>query len=347
MDELQMAYRRMQQIRFCPPADFLKTPEGRKHLEACPFCQEWLEAGIEEWSLPEITPRPFQEVAPGQIWKISEKKSGWIEWKYYNPPLVLVTDTIDDKAVRVALLHDEDILAGEGDIPTGTGMYAEAWNTFAVPKEHLDKFITSINPEVVEKVRNAENIMPVPKTVVHEYFMKCEVEVASFFALSALEEIMKHHESLLDLFENGDIEIALPFSLPSDGSLLEKIALVQIPDDYCAMAAADEEDYIGIRMAAVSAGKLVELREIPAKITYKNLEGDRLIIGGKASERLPHNAEIYGVWKTKGECIDKTSSEAMIDEEGYFRVVFEELSEESIKKGEPVIIVCVKERNFQ
>ncbi len=345
MNELQMAYRRMQEIRFCPPFKLLNTPEGKRHLDACPFCQEWIEAGIGNWSLPEITSEPPSEVAPGQIWKISEKKSGWVEWKYYNPPLVLVLYETDEKTVRVALLHDEEVLASESDIPTGTGMYAEAWNTFAFSKAYLDKFIGHAKSGTVEKVIEAENTMPEPRTIIHKYFMKGEAEVAAFFALSVLGEVMKPYESPLELLESGNVDVSLPFSLPPGKNLLERVIVAKIPDDYRAMAASDDEDYIAVRLAIVSEGKLVELRETSARITLISEEGNRLIIGGKLSERIPKNADIYGKWKMEDGSLKGAFEEAMIDEEGYFRMVFKDIPEDTESKGFPCIVLCIEKEN--
>ncbi len=148
---------------------------------------------------------------------------------------------------------------------------------------------------------------PSPKTVIHKYFIKTEVEVSSFFALSALEDIiMKPQKSLLELFEDGDIEVSLPFPLPPGRNLLESLLTASSPEDYQAMTASHEEDHLVVRLVVVEEEKVVELRDILAKITFKDtIEDVFLIIGGKVLEKIPPGSDIKAIWEKESGYLEK------------------------------------------
>ena len=149
------AWGRMYRQRHCPDLKVLMegSRQAQRHLASCSMCRARLDSAAEAAELgallakiplhmPPATPprpgeiralRPMEPGLPGLPWLDRDKR-------FCNAPLLLVLSLPDAQGfVQVAQVFDESALcvAGE-DIPLGTGLFAEAWNTYAVPAQALD-----------------------------------------------------------------------------------------------------------------------------------------------------------------------------------------------------------------
>jgi len=333
--DLKEALQRMWRVRFCPPEDVAVTPE---HKAICPFCEYEV---MEEKSLYNQVDYPIE---PGDFRLLSRDLEDWDEkGLYHNAPLVFVIES-NDTFCRVALVHPEEDLKVSEDLTGGPGLFVEAWNSFAVPTKYLGKCIARA-PHLVSSAKNAKLPNNFP-TVVHEYFCKMEVEAAAYFAVKVLGELMEPYGDVLDeisSMEENELNIAFSTSctLPEGNKgILEKIALSEVSNEPLAMAAADQEDIIPVRIAKLE-GKRLFLYSVPARITFRSYEAESLIIGGHIPEKLSPDAGIFSAWidpDTK-ETIDYPMEAFLDSESGFFRIKFGSLSKKDTRTGQPVILV--------
>jgi hypothetical protein len=338
--DLKEALQRMWRVRFCPPDDVGLREE---HRIICPFCEyEVMEE--KAFYINRGTDQVDYPIEPGDFRLLSRDLEGWDEkGLYHNAPLVFVIES-NDTFCRVALVHPEEDLKVAEDVTAGPGLFVEAWNSFAVPTKYIGKCIARA-PHLVPSAKNAKLPNDFP-TIVHEYFCKMEVEVAAYFAVKVLGELMEPYSDVLDeisYMEENELNVAFstPCILPEgDKGILEKIALSEVSNEPLAMAAADQEDIIPVRIAKLE-GKRVFLYSVPAIITFRSDEPESLTIGGRVPEKLSPDAGIFSAW------IDPNTkntigypSEAFLDPvSGFFRIKFDSLSKKDVKTGQPVILV--------
>ena len=149
------AWGRMYRARHCPDLGILMegSRQAQRHLASCGMCRARLDSAAEAAELGALLMKipvrmpPATHPRPGDARALRPRSSGlprlpWLDRdrRFCNAPLLLVLGFPDAQGfVQVAQVFDESALcvAGE-DIPLGTGLFAEAWNTYAVPAQALD-----------------------------------------------------------------------------------------------------------------------------------------------------------------------------------------------------------------
>lgn len=365
--EMRLAWQTALQARGCPP-DRVLSGEDRDsslshHLSTCPFCSEAAAMGREEFEETALArelrrfsmPRPEAEPAPGQVCRVSERCVGWgPKGRYYNPPWVLVLDLPGDLpgAARVAQIYDDPVLAGPGDIPLGDDVFAESWNTYTLREEDLECCGGCVDEETLRQVKEGAALdWPAPPAGTHlEAFRRLEVEVAAFFALQALEEIMKRRErspleGLRALFPDGETlkgelsgvypQIAWP---EATGDAADLLARARFPESELPLAAAGEGETLPANLVVVRRGT-VQLSPILWELRVLTPKEGGTVVGGKALASLPPRVELYGRWAAPGQP-GRIGEVSFIDPEtGYFRLYFKDISEPEWWDGKVFILL--------
>lgn len=335
--------------RMCPPPDRVSANELDEHLTLCPLCKDWVyifrNFSYSHTSFPHSHP---SEVDVGQIWRINSDLSGWEDGKeiYYNPVCVMVIYKWGEIA-RVAVVHDEDILATLEDVPF-RGLFIEPWNTFSIPLNRLESFIVDAS-DVLDIVRERaqSGVMPEPTSSIEETFINAEIGVASYFASRVLEEVMQLEQAsdLLDTIAWEDDETLFPFLNPdaSGSSLITRLAAYQPPGTMLPLAAAGEEDPgepIVINIVEFKNDK-PSFRTTRGYLTFKGQKGDQLVFGGKIQEPLSPNAGIHAVLidKVTGTIIMPAMEASLDTTEGFFQIVFSPVTDDDAKRGKLGVLV--------
>ena len=194
------ALRLMKQERTCPPLDMLMQggPDIDKHLETCPSCQILARqdrkkyADLEAFLRSRPAPEPGGRVQAGEVRQISRSAVPDIhnEQGWYNPPLALVIYDEDavgiPGVVRVAPLFNMPSLAFIGDIPLRSlkrNLFAESWNTFALPARCLAGVIGVAAWKELDEVREWENreIPELAEGTAQFAFRRLERKIAGFY----------------------------------------------------------------------------------------------------------------------------------------------------------------------
>lgn len=149
------AWGRMYRQRHCPDLGILMegSRQAQRHLASCGMCRARLDSAAEAAELGALLMKipvrmpPATHPRPGDVRALRPRSSGlprlpWLDRdrRFCNAPLLLVLGFPDAQGfVQVAQVFDESALCVTGeDIALGTGLFAEAWNTYAVPAQALD-----------------------------------------------------------------------------------------------------------------------------------------------------------------------------------------------------------------
>lgn len=332
--------------RMCPPPAGVPENELKEHLALCPLCEDWVyvfgDLGGEELPFDNMTP------GSGQVWKISRTLEGWEDGRriYYNSPYVMVIN-VWDKVARVAMVHDEDLLATSEDVPF-KGLFIEPWNTFSIPTKYLARFLLDAS-EVLDIVRRkAETgLIPEPSSFMQATFIETEIRVASYFALKVLNEVMELEGStdLLDSLAWEEEETLFPFLPPdtSGSSLINRLAAYQPPEAMLPLAAAGEEEPgepIVVTVVEFKNDK-PSVKTAMGYVTFISQSGEELIFGGKIICPLSPDAGIHAVLLDKvTNNIIMPAVKANLDPAGgFFRVVFSPVTDDIAKRGKLGLLV--------
>lgn len=168
------ALRLMEQARTCPPLDMLMRggADIDKHIATCPSCRNLVQEEKEDYAELEAFLRsrpsckPGGRVQAGEVRHVSRSAVPDIhdEHGWHNPPLALVIYDEDavgiPGVVRVAPLFDMPSLAFVGDIPLRSlkkNLFAESWNTFALPARCLAGVFGVVSQKELDEVREWED----------------------------------------------------------------------------------------------------------------------------------------------------------------------------------------------
>lgn len=149
------AWGRMYRQRHCPDLGILMegSRQAQRHLASCSMCRARLDSAAEAAELGALLMKipvrmpPATPPRPGDVRALRPRWPGlprlpWLDRdrRFCNAPLLLVLGFPDAQGfVQVAQVFDEEALCVTGeDIALGTGLFAEAWNTYAVPAQALD-----------------------------------------------------------------------------------------------------------------------------------------------------------------------------------------------------------------
>ena len=209
------------QFRTCPPPFIRDHPdfktENENHLKICPFCAIGSPHGVQEWQeLSESFKTQFMtdneqgDILPGQIRQVRPELGCWRDDFYYNPPLVLVLNDIDEmvQAVNVAQVWQDLALASPGDLipPTDliTGfdnIFIETWNIYTLRKSDLGTCLGKVSSQVVDEALKmkknpdylpdlARRPLPLKNEDPRRYFHQVEMETGYTFAAMAADALM-------------------------------------------------------------------------------------------------------------------------------------------------------------
>ncbi|NWH06448.1 hypothetical protein [Desulfobacter latus] len=208
---LRLAWNLAQESRCCPPDSQLFTKnlseQARLHISLCPLCERRLDERrySERWlnesskdALQELTDILYIDGAgkdlppsPGQLHPVRSEKGGWGPGgRYYNPPVVMVLEEIDNTGLRVAQVSGFDIFAWNHDIPLEgciDGM-VEAWNVYPLQQQDLgaclEKQSCAFLQKVLAEVELVESEKQTPPAMV-QFFRHMEMETGLFFGMQA------------------------------------------------------------------------------------------------------------------------------------------------------------------
>lgn len=194
------ALRLMEQERTCPPLDMLMQggPDIDKHLKDCPSCRILARqdrkkyAELDAFLRSRPSPEPGGRVQAGEVRQISRSAVPDIhnEQGWHNPPLALVIYDEDavgiPGVVRVAPLFNMPSLAFIGDIPLRSlkkNLFAESWNTFALPARCLAGVIGVAARKELDDVREWENreLPELAEGTAQLAFRRLERKIAGFY----------------------------------------------------------------------------------------------------------------------------------------------------------------------
>ncbi len=209
------------QFRTCPPPFIQNHPdfktENKNHLKICPFCAIGSPHGVQEWQeLSEsfrtqfIAENEQSDILAGQIRQVRPELGCWRDDLYYNPPLVLVLNNIDEteEAAYVAQVWQDLALASPGDLipPTDliTGfenIFIETWNMYTLRKNDLGTCLGKVSSQVVDealKMKEDPDYLPDlsrrPLPLTNEdprrYFHQVEMETGYTFSAMAADALM-------------------------------------------------------------------------------------------------------------------------------------------------------------
>ncbi|MEA1968322.1 MAG: hypothetical protein U9N77_08885 [Thermodesulfobacteriota bacterium] len=243
------------QFRTCPPLFIRDHPdlktENENHLKICPFCAIDSPDGVQEWQeLSESFRTQFMtyneqgHILPGQIRQVRPELGCWRDDFYYNPPLVLVVNDIDemDQAVQVAQVWHDLPLASPGDlIPPPeliTGfkeIFIETWNMYTLQKSDLGICLGEVASQVVSEALKMKETpdylpemsrrpMPLAPEDPRRYFHQVEIETGYTFASMAADALMDN------VVKSGAVALSLDHLVKSIKKYISAIDWYWVPD---------------------------------------------------------------------------------------------------------------------
>ena len=207
MDDIQKferltdAWRLAWRLRCCPPENLLsgdRCAELEAHLEICPYCRldlEHIDPTVPEFPLP-ISPASPNQPRVGEIRSLRPETGGWgPKRRYYNPPLVVITDVISCNAVHVCQIYDDSTLAGPDDIALGQEYagFAEPWNCYTLATRDLGPTFGNVADEIIDRIQTCRTIDLQPGSLLW-FFRQMEVETGFFFAKKSVDWLLETDE---------------------------------------------------------------------------------------------------------------------------------------------------------
>ncbi|MCP4623658.1 MAG: hypothetical protein GY850_09025 [bacterium] len=321
MHSRRLALARAQRYRRCPPPDIggdpLQAAYMKQHHAVCPDCgaaessrlKIWDDLGLrlKEHLAVDREDHDSPVVSAGQLCFLKSELAGWHNGYYYNPPCVLLLETVTDIAdeIFVAQVYHEIALAAPGDLilddaRSGVGdIFVECWNTYTLKSSYLGPVIGTVAPEIIEAVKSMENrpdslpdwaLLPKPLTEYDPrlYFRELETETGYVFASRAAAEILAelekpqlNYESEVELQE--DIrKSAKMISFPRPAAGFEEIlASAKFPTDAYAKAAAQyDREAIPANQVVLQDGKVLAFKPIQGLVEFKTRSDSGLSISG-------------------------------------------------------------------
>jgi len=243
--------------------------------------------------------------------------------------------------VRVALVHDFPDLAGPGDVEIAPGAFAEPWNTFACSHDHLGKRILRAPEAVMATVREKMQAPrgPVPGEAQGvdeafqaflEAFSRLEVDVAAFFALRTLDDLMTALEApsrtrVLRPFRGDPKAFHTVFGRwlrldPDAPPTLETLITAPWVDEFLPLAAAPAGEAFPVKILRVREGAFV-LEAGNAELTVFEPTPHGFVVSGRIPQKFSPGAKIYALWNLSG--VEVAPGEASFNPAtGFFRFMF-------------------------
>ncbi|MFP4531471.1 MAG: hypothetical protein ACLFNS_02200 [Desulfobacterales bacterium] len=341
MNNLKLALGLAKRYRRCPPARIKNTIDHQthfqKHLAICPFCQldepedpadiEHLIEGLSHAVTPDEPASGLSDSSAGELRLIHPDCAQWRNGYYYNPPLILILESIQEipGAVLAAQTYHDTTMAGPGDLilpagqTNGLELFIEPWNIYTLSADYLGPIIGRVSGDTVEAVKRLDqNPEALPPWAIHPlpmlendpriYFRQLEVEVGYTFATSAANGLMSMHEAgaaalfnhppdkLVSNIQHLDPRIDWYRTPESAGSAF---LTLEFSPDKIRMAAADTEEIVCVaNHIKLEQDRVVSVSPIYAQIktdTKKNQS--RTISGMIQSDAALAATELLAGWQ--------------------------------------------------
>jgi len=356
-------------LRVCPPDSVLFGGQDeilQRHIKTCYMCRQNMSTEFKEtWTWPDLSLKRQEDTGlnPGQIWKLSSELAGWgPKDRYYNPPEVLVLETLEDRAVKVAQVYPGDEFMTDDDIHIIDYGMAEPWNIYTLDQTDLDFFQGAASMDTVQEVlQKSEGYFEADEGSFVSLFRSMEIEVGSFFSQQSLgrlldemegqgmsvdgEEILQllaqsglplqpdqGHDPFLQLAKTdfSDFTQAEAFYAGEPGAQ----ARVRISSQPQAMAAAERNSIRANIFLLDESG--LEIRSGLVSIQNSSRDGSCLHISGKIGQDFPGSLECLAWWETP----DKKVPASKIDLESspLFEMRFDDISMQEHLQGKLVVI---------
>lgn len=356
-------------IRACPPDPVLfgaKNNHLERHIRSCYMCRQNLQLELQEtWTWPDLgTASADKAPATGQIRRVSTRLAGWgPKNRYYNPPLLLILDVIDDQAVQVAQMFPDEAFFTNDDIAMEGFGFAQPWNTYTMAADDLEGVLQRVSSASVEQVLSkSEDFFEIDENSYLFLFRQLETEIGSFFSQLSLagllevredEEIFAEAQNLVHLLRDSSVELdldqtqdpLLTLALTDFSNLPEAQIIragtpepipVSIKGASQKMAAADTETIPANLIVFDITG--VEIQPELITILAQNRENGQVYISGKIGPESAPPREIYAWWKTGEKAVAAERLEFSSDKT-YFDIEFSGISREDYLQGQPLLLI--------
>lgn len=196
--------------------------------------------------------------ATGQIWSLKyDTNNESLEGARYFPPKVVLIEKIDStNGFNVAQLYFDSVLIGPFDVSLeADGMFAEAWHTYSVHEQYLDKCWGLVSEEAVnhillvvdylERLGQDEEDMELEKInqkivklgipgdgnidPIVEEFRDIEIQVGEFFCKPSFALLMKEFEEIDNAIESKPPAI---LSISVSSEMFETFRTYYAADNY-------------------------------------------------------------------------------------------------------------------
>ena len=322
------------QYRTCPPPDILENPAHAEavaaHMGICPYCAEGARAGKDPWeALSRELDRVLEETvaafkvesaAPGEIRQVREELGRWRDRLYYNPPMVLVLETVPEipDAVTVAQVYHDPLMAGPGDLILTeeysflVPLFIEPWNIYTLSGESLGPAIDSVPGHILEAVKDltedetiypawAQRPVPMTENDTRVTFRRMEVETGYTFSAPDVERLVRRIEGAeLRLVYSSSSEVTEAMVLKSPGlawpvqpeSIEEALTLARFPMGSLPLAASDEDGpRLFGKLIETEEGRIVSVNPAPISVFKEGMEKPGIFSVDGRIEELPEHLE--------------------------------------------------------
>ena len=341
MTNLKLALGLAKRYRRCPPAGIKNAPEHQKHyqkhLALCPYCQldepedpTEIEHLIDRLSQAVGTDEPetdLSDLPPGELRLIHPACAQWRNDHYYNPPLILILERIEEipGAVLAAQTYHDTTMAGPGDLilradqTSGLDLFIEPWNIYTLSADHLGPLVGRVSDDIIGAVKRLDqNPDALPPWGIHPlpmlendpriYFRQMEVEVGYTFAVSAADGLMKMLEAGAEAFfdrppdsivsdiQRLDPTIGWPWAPESAGAAF---LTLEFSPDQIRMAAADREEVVCVaNHIKLEQDRIVSVSPVYAHVKTDTKNNDcRTISGMIKNDAVMAATELLAGWQ--------------------------------------------------
>lgn len=358
-------------IRTCPPDTILFKETSKnltRHIRSCYMCQMNLEIQVDEtWSWPEV----YQKLEcdsgpePGQITKVSSELAGWgPKDRYYNPPLVLILEVIDEQAVRVVQIYPGEEFKSEDDIYLDGIGYAQPWNIYTMGIKDLEGQVGAVDFDILQKIIDiSEKYFHAEEDSMIYLFRCMEIEVGSFFSQQSISRLVleheeaesvrnlvikaihnnakmpgleKSHDPLLEIarMEMSELKQALPVKFGMPESVSDDFKKTQT----LAMAASDK-DSIQAKMIVLDDTGMEFKSFQSGLVTIMSTDrgDDHLKIFGKIDPDFVQASEMFAWWDTPDGSFPADPVD-LSEDHSLFTAFFPEMSRQDYLKGRLMVI---------
>jgi hypothetical protein len=257
--------------------------------------------GLKKFFEPATSTRAGEPTA-GELRKIKIKKALQLKTRYFNPPVVLVLETLKEPegSVLVAQIYHDTAMAAPGDLIVqypdipDQSFFIETWNTYTLEYSDLGLPIFSVPPNILKAVNalrtNRSLVLtdfPVPVPMREKdfrlEFRRMETDTAAAFSVRGLESPFQTVEKLrLNYNSAADAMAAVKavapgvhWHTPAD-NVLEAFLFARIPDEILPLAAADTIEPGGFASLYMRHnGRIVSLSPLKFKV-YGDMNRENL-----------------------------------------------------------------------